>query len=234
MTETERAVILVIEDERNARALLLMTLKQQGYVCLHSATGTEGIEAALDREPALVLLDLALPDIDGVEVTRRIRERSAVPIIVVSARGQEEQKILALDSGANDYVTKPFSPGELLARIRVALRSSPDVSTVADTGALTVGDLSVDFDLRRVTVRGVDVFLTPTEYRLLGVMMRSAGRVLSNRQILRQVWGPRHDEQVGYLRIYMKKLRHKIEPEPANPKYLVNEPGVGYRLRMPE
>jgi two-component system KDP operon response regulator KdpE len=231
---TERAVVLIIEDEPNARTLLLMTLKQQGYVCLYSATGTEGVAAALDRDPAVVLLDLALPDLDGVEVTRRIRERSQVPIIVVSARGQEEQKILALDSGANDYLTKPFSPGELLARIRVSLRSTRTALTAADSGVLTVGDLSVDFDLRRVTVRGVDVSLTPTEYRLLGVMIRSAGRVLSNRQILRQVWGPRHDEQVGYLRIYMKKLRHKLEAEPAHPQYLVNEPGVGYRLRMPE
>jgi len=231
---TERAVILVIEDEPNARTLLLMALKREGYVCLHSATGLEGIAAAVDREPAVVLLDLVLPDLDGVEVTRRIREQSAVPIIVVSARGQEEQKILALDSGANDYLTKPFLAGELLARIRVALRNTRTVATTADTGVLTIGDLSVDFDLRRVTVRGVQVSVTPIEYRLLGVMMRSEGRVLSNRQILRQVWGPRHDEQVGYLRIYMKKLRHKIELEPAHPRYLVNEPGVGYRLRMPE
>jgi two-component system KDP operon response regulator KdpE len=231
---TERPVVLVIEDEPHARTLLLMTLKQEGYVCLHSVTGMEGVAAALERDPAVVLLDLILPDFDGVEVTRRIREQSTVPIIVVSARGQEEQKILALDSGANDYLTKPFSSGELLARIRVALRSRQTIAIGADTGLLTVGDLSVDFELRRVTVRGIDVFLTPTEYRLLGVMMRSAGRVLSNRQILRQVWGPRHDEEVGYLRIYMKKLRHKIEPEPARPRYLVNEPGVGYRLRVPD
>lgn len=230
---TEPAAILVIEDEPHARTLLQVTLKQAGYRCLHAINGATGIDAALGREPSVVLLDLGLPDIGGVEVTRRIRERSNVPIIVVSARGQEEDKIAALDEGANDYVTKPFVMGELLARIRVALRSSRTAEAPAETGAITVGGLSVDFDLRRVTVDGAEVYLTPTEYRLIGVMIRSAGRVLSHRQILRQVWGPLNDDQMGYLRVYMKKLRYKIEPEPAQPKYLVNEIGVGYRLRIP-
>ena len=230
---TESAVILVIEDEPHARAVLQVTLKQQGYVCIHAPTGAEGVAAALEREPSVVLLDLGLPDLDGVEVTRRIRERSAVPIIVVSARGQEEHKIEALDEGANDYITKPFVAGELLARIRVALRNTQTSEKSFDAGTVRIGDLSVNFDLRRVTIGGNEVHLTPIEYRLLGVMVRSSGRVLSNRQILRQVWGPRYDEQLGYLRVYMKKLRYKIEPEPARPKYLVNEPGVGYRLRLP-
>jgi two-component system KDP operon response regulator KdpE len=227
------AVVLVVEDEAHARAVLQVTLKQQGYVCLHAATGVEGVSVALEREPDVVLLDLGLPDIDGVEVTRRIRERSTVPIIVVSARGQEEHKIEALDEGADDYVMKPFVAGELLARIRVALRHGRASESASNSGTVRIGELAVDFDLRRVTVGNAEVYLTPTEYRLLTVMIRSSGRVLSNRQILRQVWGPRYDEQLGYLRVYMKKLRYKLEPDPSRPRYLVNEPGVGYRLRMP-
>jgi two-component system KDP operon response regulator KdpE len=225
--------ILVIEDEPHARTLLQVTLRQEGYRCLQATNGLDGVDAALSREPSVVLLDLGLPDLDGVEVTRRIRERSPVPIIVVSARGREEDKIAALDEGANDYVTKPFVAGELLARIRVALRSLRPAETASETGMITVGDLSVDFDTRRVTVGPREVHLTPTEYRLIGVLIRSAGRVLSHRQILRQVWGPHYDDQMGYLRVYMKKLRYKIEPEPAQPRYLINEIGVGYRLRIP-
>jgi two-component system, OmpR family, KDP operon response regulator KdpE len=164
---------------------------------------------------------------------RRGRGGGAVPIIVVSARVQEEDKVAALDEGANDYVTKPFVVGELLARIRVALRTTGQPAASPESGTMTVGDLAVDFDMRRVTVGGREVHLTPIEYRLIGVMIRSAGRVLSHGQILRQVWGPLYDDQMGYLRVYMKKLRYKIEPEPAQPKYLVNEIGVGYRLRVP-
>jgi two-component system KDP operon response regulator KdpE len=229
----ESATILVIEDDPHARTLLLFTLKQQGYCCLQASNGASGIAAAIEREPSLILLDLGLPDLDGREVTRRIRERSNVPIIVVSARGHEEDKVASLDEGANDYVTKPIQTGELLARIRVALRATGTMDKAPDAGIITIGDLSVDFDFRRVTVRGVEVHLTPTEYRLISVMVRSAGRVVSSRQILRQVWGTPYEDQMGYLRIYMKKLRHKIEAEPAQPKYLVNEPGVGYRLRVP-
>jgi two-component system KDP operon response regulator KdpE len=229
----ESATILVIEDDPHARTLLLFTLKQQGYCCLQASNGASGIAAAIEREPSLILLDLGLPDLDGREVTRRIRERSNVPIIVVSARGHEEDKVASLDEGANDYVTKPIQTGELLARIRVALRATGTMDKAPDAGIITIGDLSVDFDFRRVTVRGVEVHLTPTEYRLISVMVRSAGRVVSSRQILRQVWGTPYEDQMGYLRIYMKKLRHKIELEPAQPKYLVNEPGVGYRLRVP-
>jgi two-component system, OmpR family, KDP operon response regulator KdpE len=229
----ESTTILLIEDDPHARTLLLFTLKQQGYCCLQASNGVSGIAAAIEREPSLILLDLGLPDLDGREVTRRIRERSTVPIIVVSARGHEEDKVASLDEGANDYVTKPIMTGELLARIRVALRATGTTDKVPDAGTITIGDLSVDFDFRRVTVRGAEVHLTPTEYRLISVMVRSAGRVVSSRQILRQVWGTPYEDQMGYLRIYMKKLRHKIEAEPAQPKYLVNEPGVGYRLRVP-
>jgi two-component system KDP operon response regulator KdpE len=230
---SEPATILVIEDDPHARTLLLFILKQQGYRCLHASTGATGIAAAMEREPSLILLDLGLPDLDGREVTRRIRQESSVPIIVVSARGQEEDKVGSLDEGANDYVTKPIATGELLARIRVALRATRTMDKAPEAGVISIGDLSVDFDFRKVTVRGTEVHLTPTEYRLISVMVGSAGRVVSSRQILRQVWGTPYEDQMGYLRIYMKKLRHKIEVEPAQPKYLVNEPGVGYRLRDP-
>ncbi len=229
---SEAPAILLIEDEAHTRALLQVTICQAGYQFIHAATGAAGISATFDQEPSIVLLDLGLPDVDGLEVTRRIRERSRVPIIVVSARSQEAQKIAALDGGANDYIMKPFATGELLARIRVGLRSLAPARKLGDTGVLVVGDLAVDFDTRRVTVAGDEVKLTPIEYRLLVVMMRSNGRVLTHQQILRQVWGPRFVQQMNYLRVYMKKLRYKIEPEPARPKYLLNEPGIGYRLRM--
>jgi two-component system KDP operon response regulator KdpE len=233
MTMSEPASVLIIEDEPHMRTLLHVTLKQEGYRCIQATNGEEGVAQALKGGPNVILLDLGLPDVDGLDVTSRIREKSAVPIIVISARGQEEHKISALDTGANDYITKPFSTGELLARVRVALRSSPPPVEETETGTVRVGDLAIDFDMRRVTVGGAEVHLTPTEYRLLGLLMRSGGRVLTHRQILRQVWGPGYETQVQYLRVYMKKLRYKIESEPAQPKYLINEPGVGYRLRLP-
>jgi two-component system KDP operon response regulator KdpE len=227
-------MILVIDDEANTRTLMQVTLSQGGYHCTCATTGIAGVAAALDVAPGVVLLDLGLPDLDGVEVTRRIREVSPVPIIVVSARGQETDKVEALDSGANDYLTKPFGPAELLARIRVALRgSSTSRETVPTTGRIIVGDLVIDFDRRMASVAGVYVSLTPIEYRLLAVMMASPDRVLTHQRILRQVWGPRFAGELNYLRVYMTRLRHKIEPEPARPKYFVNEPGIGYRLRSP-
>jgi two-component system, OmpR family, KDP operon response regulator KdpE len=230
---SEPASVLIIEDEPHMRTLLHVTLKQEGYRCIQATNGEEGVSQALRGGPNVILLDLGLPDVDGLDVTTRIREKSTVPIIVISARGQEEHKISALDTGANDYITKPFSTGELLARVRVALRSSPPPLEETESGTIRVGDLVMDFDMRRVTVAGAEVHLTPTEYRLLGLLMRSGGRVLTHRQILRQVWGPGYEAQVQYLRVYMKKLRYKIESQPAQPKYLINEPGVGYRLRLP-
>jgi two-component system KDP operon response regulator KdpE len=227
--------ILVIDDEPHARALLQMTLGQEGYCCLRASSGLEGVRVAQTSEPQLVILDLGLPDLDGVEVARRIREHSAVPIIVVSASGQEIHKISALDVGANDYVTKPFSAGELLARVRVALRPvAAAAQGKAQTGTVTFGDLTVDFGARRVTRGGRLVCLTPTEYRLLSVMLRVPEQVLTHQQILRQVWGPRYASEMNYLRVYMKRLRLKIEPVPMRPKYLVNELGVGYRFRVPD
>jgi two-component system KDP operon response regulator KdpE len=225
--------ILVIEDEPHMRTLLQVTLRQQGYHCIHAANGLDGVMQTEKCSPRVVLLDLGLPDMDGVEVTTRIRGRSNVPIIVLSARGGDEDKISALDAGANDYITKPFSPGELLARIRAAIRNHVPPSDNAETGTVRVGELVVDFDMRRVTVADKEVRLTPTEYRLLGLMIRSPGRVLTHQQLLKEVWGPGHTSQLHYLRIYMKKLRYKIDAEPAQPRYLINEPGVGYRLKLP-
>jgi two-component system, OmpR family, KDP operon response regulator KdpE len=230
---TDGAAVLLIEDERQTSTLLQVTLGQHGYLCLHAATGAAGVNAALEQSPNVVLLDLGLPDLDGVEVTRRIRERSAVPIIILSARDRETDKISALDSGANDFVTKPFGAGELLARIRAALRNAPASADASGTGTATIGDLSMNFDLRRVTVAGREVCLTPLEYRLLALMVRSAGQVLTHEHILRSVWGSGHAGQLNYLRVYMKKLRHKIEREPARPRYIVSELGVGYRIRLP-
>jgi two-component system KDP operon response regulator KdpE len=227
-------VILVIEDEPQTRSLLQSTLVQGGYQCLHADTGGAGLAVAINYRPRLVLLDLGLPDLDGVEVTRRLREHDDTPIIVVSGRDQERDKVAALDEGANDYVTKPFMKGELLARIRVALRASTPQERPTVNRRLSAGDLMIDFDLRRVTVGRKEVHLTPTEFRLLSLMMRSAGRVLTHQSILRQVWGPPWASQLNYLRVYMKKLRHKIEVEPARPRYLLSEPGIGYRFCVPE
>jgi two-component system, OmpR family, KDP operon response regulator KdpE len=233
MTMREPVVILVIEDDPQARSLLQSTLTRGGYQCLHADTGAAGVAAAINHRPRLVLLDLGLPDLDGVEVTRKIREYEDTPIIVISARDREADKVAALDEGANDYLTKPFMPGELLARIRVALRM-PTQPGQPLGHRLTAGDLAVDFDHRRVTVGEKEVHLTPIEFRLLSLLMRSAGRVLTHRSILRQVWGPPCASQLNYLRVYMKKLRDKIEAEPAQPKYLLSEPGIGYRFRIPD
>jgi two-component system KDP operon response regulator KdpE len=230
---SDPAAILVIEDEPHTRVLLQVTLGQEGYQCLHASTGIAGVAAAVDQAPQVVLLDLGLPDLDGVEVTRRIREQSDVPVIVISARDKEADKIAALDGGANDYITKPFVAGELLARIRVALRYASRPHRTSESGKITIGDLSIDFDMRQVRMAGNDVHLTPIEYRLLSVMVLSADRVVSQQQLLQQVWGPRYAAHDNYLRVYMKKLRYKIEPEPARPRYLINVAGVGYRLRHP-
>ena len=225
--------ILVIDDEPHARALLQITLSQEGYCCLRAATGMEGIRTAQSSEPNLVILDLKLPDLSGVEVARRIREMSAVPIIVLSASGQERDKISALDGGANDYVTKPFVAGELLARVRVALRPAGRSDRGKESGVATFGDLTIDYDARRVRRAGGLIALTPTEYRLLTVLLSEPGRVLPHAQILRQVWGPRYASEMNYLRVYMKRLRLKIEVDPMRPTYLINELGVGYRFRVP-
>ena len=228
------SLILVIEDEPNTRRLMQVILSQNGYECVCAPDGVSGVAATFERDPDAVLLDLGLPDIDGVEVTRRIRERHQVPIIVVSARGREADKVQALDHGANDYVTKPFSEAELLARIRVATRPRRSKANLPpESGTLEAGDLRLDIDLRRLTVAGTLVHVTPTEFRLLATMLASPGRVFTHQQLLRCAWGASQTHDLNHLRVYMTRLRHKVEREPARPRYLVSEPGVGYRLNVP-
>lgn len=221
--------VVLIEDEAQIRRFLRVTLTGQGYRLYEVGTGADALVEVAQRQPDVVILDLGLPDMDGIEVIRRLREWSAVPIIVLSARGQERDKVAALDAGADDYISKPFSAGELLARLRVALRHAVGAAH-EDSAAFTVGELQVDLLRRHVTVGGVEVKLTPIEYRLLATLVRHAGRVVTHQQLLREVWGPSHDDQAHYVRVYMAHLRHKIEAEPARPRYLLTEPGVGYRL----
>jgi two-component system KDP operon response regulator KdpE len=222
-------LILVVEDDPPIRRFLRAALEAHGYRYREAGTGEEGIAMAATHVPDLVLLDLGLPDVSGFDVVRRLREWSQAPVLVLSARGQEEDKIRALDAGADDYVTKPFAMGELLARLRVALRHRAR-GEGDEAGAFEAGDLRVDLARRRVTVGGADVRLTPIEYRLLAELARHAGRVLTHEHLLREVWGPSHVRQHHYLRVYMAQLRQKIEKDPARPHLLITEPGVGYRI----
>jgi two-component system, OmpR family, KDP operon response regulator KdpE len=222
--------VVLIEDEPQIRRFLRATLTGQGYRLFETATGADGLVEVASRQPDVVVIDLGLPDMDGLEVIRRLREWTAVPIIVLSARGQERDKVTALDGGADDYVSKPFSAGELLARLRVALRHSAGASHEGDEAAFTVGELQVDLLRRHVTVGEAEVKLTPIEYKLLATLVRHAGKVVTHQQLLREVWGPTHEDQSHYVRVYMAHLRHKLEAEPARPRYLLTEPGIGYRL----
>jgi two-component system KDP operon response regulator KdpE len=224
-------IVLVIEDEAPIRKFLRTGLGSQGFQLVEAVAGKEGLAQAAKRAPDLVLLDLGLPDIDGFEVVKRLREWSTVPVLVLSARGQERDKVQALDAGADDYVTKPFSMGELLARMRVALRHRMRLRDGDGSSIVEVDGLRVDLERRQVTVSGKPVRLTPIEYRLLSMLARHAGRVLTHDVLLREVWGPGYTQQHHYLRVYMAQLRHKLEGEPARPRILITEPGVGYRLR---
>jgi two-component system KDP operon response regulator KdpE len=230
---TAETLLLAIEDEPQVVRFLRASLASHGFKLIDAPTGQQGLAAASASVPELILLDLGLPDMDGVEVCRRLREWCAAPIIVLSARGQERDKIEALDAGADDYVTKPFGIGELLARIRVALRHANRAAGGVEP-ELHVGGLSVDLAARRVVVGGVEVHLTPNEYGLLAELVKNAGKVVTQRQLLKAVWGPGAVGQSHYLRVYMAQLRHKLEAEPARPRYLITEPGVGYRLRTEE
>jgi two-component system, OmpR family, KDP operon response regulator KdpE len=221
-------VIVLIEDEAQIRRFLRATLTGHGYRLFEAATGADGLIEAASRQPDVVLLDLGLPDMDGLEVIRRLREWTTVPIIVLSARGQEADKVAALDIGADDYVSKPFGVDELLARLRVAIRHKAGVAR--EDAVFTSGDLRVDVGRRHVYVRDSEVKLTPTEYRLLTTLVRHAGRVLTHRQLLKEVWGPNQVEDAHYLRVFMTHLRRKIEQDPARPRHLLTEAGVGYRL----
>ena len=222
-------VVVLIEDEPQIRRFLRATLTGQGYRLFEVATGGDALVEVAQRQPDVVILDLGLPDMDGLEVIRRLREWSAVPIIVLSARGQERDKVGALDAGADDYVSKPFSASELLARLRVALRHAAGAAH-EDGAAFRLGELQVDLLRRQVSVAGTEVKLTPIEYKLLTTLVRHAGKVVTHQQLLREVWGPSHQDQAHYVRVYMAHLRHKLETEPARPRYLLTEPGVGYRL----
>jgi len=222
-----KPAVLVIDDEVQIRRLLRVTLEANGYRVLEAATGSDGIVEAAQRRPDAIVLDLGLPDLDGVTVLKRLREWSRVPVLILTVRDAEDEKVAALDSGADDYVTKPFSTVELLARLRVALRHA---QPQPENAVFRSGDLEVDLSSRRVTVRGKEVKLTPTEYSFLRLLVRNAGRVVTQRQILTEVWGPNAVEQTHYLRVYAAHLREKLEADPARPELILTEPGVGYRL----
>lgn len=224
--------ILVIEDEPQMQRFLRASLSGSGYQVLEAETAKDGLAQAASYNPDLVLLDLGLPDQDGLDVTQHLRAWATMPIIVISARHKEEDKIRTLDAGADDYLTKPFGVGELLARIRVALRHSAR----SDSGSsqFDMGDVHIDLVKRRVTKCDAKIHLTPIEFKLLTTLIKYEGRVITHRQLLKEVWGPNASEQTQYLRVYMGQLRHKLEDNPSRPRFLTTEPGVGYRLRSPE
>lgn len=222
-------LVLVVEDEPQMRKFIRASLTSHGYRLIEAELASEAVRLTTSHNPDLVLLDLGLPDGDGLELTRELRSWSRVPILVVSARGREEDKVEALDAGADDYLTKPFGVNELLARMRVALRHARNVETSAPV--LDFGDLKIDFARREVHTYGQLVHLTPIEFKLLALLASHAGKVLTHRHILKEVWGPAQASRTHYVRVHMAELRKKIEREPARPRWLVTEPGVGYRLR---
>lgn len=224
-------LVLVIEDEAPMRRFLRAALTGHDYRFVEAATAKEGLAQAASRNPDVILLDLGLPDTDGLEVVRQLREWTATPIIVLSARGREQDKVQALDLGADDYLTKPFGVEELLARIRVALRHSSLPPGAVPDPVFEMGELKVDLALRQVFRAGQQVHLTPTEYKLLVALVRHAGKLLTHRQLLQEVWGSNFITQTHYLRIYVMQLRQKIEPDPTRPHLLLTEPGVGYRFK---
>ena len=225
------ATVLLIEDERQMRRFLRVTLQSEKYCVLEAETANDGLSQAATRNPDIVLLDLGLPDMDGLEVIEKLREWSTVPVIVISAREQEGDKIKALDRGADDYLTKPFGAGELLARIRVALRHAAPKSNDQGEAVFVAEELKIDFLKRQVYCGTREIHLMPIEYRLLTVLVKNAGRVMTHGQILKEVWGPPYVEQTHYLRVFMNQLRKKIETDSARPHFLLNEPGIGYRFK---
>ncbi len=220
--------VLVVDDEQAIRRYLHASLNAHGYVVSEATSGQEAIAQAAADHPDLIILDLGLPDLDGLEVTRRLREWSQVPIIILSVREQESDKIAALDAGADDYLTKPFSTGELMARMRAAVRRQAHAS---GEPVYQLDQLNVDLSRRLVTLEGQEVALTPTEYDLLRLLVINAGKVLTHQQLLRQIWGGTYEDEMHLLRVNVSNLRRKIEPDPARPHYIVTEPGVGYRIR---
>lgn len=229
MTATP-ACVLLVEDELPIRRFLRPAVEAAGWRLIEAETGQSAILEASQSRPDVIILDLGLPDLDGIEVVRRVREWSAVPIIILSARGQEKDKIAALDVGADDYVQKPFGVGELIARVRVALRHAASRSQAPSDPTIVAGDIIIDLHRRVVTKAGSDVHLTPIEYKLLTAMARHSGMVMTHRQLLREVWGPGHAEDSTYLRMFVRQLRLKLETNPTQPKHLQTEVGVGYRF----
>lgn len=224
------ACILLIEDELPIRRFLRPAMEAAGWRLVEAETGQRGVLEASQCRPDVVILDLGLPDIDGIEVVRRIREWSALPVLILSARGQEQDKIAALDAGADDYMQKPFSVGELVARIRVALRRAAAQGQPSPEPRIVTGDIAIDLHRRTVVREGKDVHLTPLEYKLLTTLARHAGMVMTHRQLLREVWGPGHAEDSTYLRMFVRQLRQKLEKDPTQPKHLLTETGIGYRF----
>lgn len=229
MTTDHNPRILIVDDEVAIRRFLQISLAAQGYAIFEATHGQEAANAVVTQRPDLVILDIGLPDLHGVEVTQLLRKWTQLPIIILSVRDQERDKIAALDAGADDYLTKPFSVGELPARIRVALRRG---SNPGGEAIFTSGELCVDFTRRFITVGGREVQLTPTEYDLLRLLVTHAGRVLTHQQLLQKVWGTDYNGELHMLRVNISNLRRKLEPDPARPRYIITEPGVGYRLRM--
>jgi two-component system KDP operon response regulator KdpE len=223
-------LIVLIEDEPQIRRFLRAALSNHNYRLIEAESGQEGIRQILTHQPDLILLDLGLPDMDGLEVVRHVREWSSTPVVVLSARGQEQDKVNALDMGADDYLTKPFGVAELLARLRVAQRHAAQLEDGAETPIFSTGELHVDLVNQQVFINEREVHLTPIEYRLLVALVRNAGKVVTHRNLLREVWGPAYATESQYLRVFMGQLRRKLEEDPARPRYIRTEPGVGYRL----
>jgi len=228
MSDTGQRV-LVVDDEVSIRRYLRAALSAQGFTIYEAANGQEAMNAVVIQHPDIMILDLGLPDFDGIEVTRRLREWSEIPIIVLSVREAEQDKIAALDAGADDYLTKPFGTGELMARMRVVMRR---LAGKFDEPVLQVDDLKMDLSRRIVTVDENPISLTPTEYEILRLLLQNAGKVITHRQLLKHVWGTAYESEMHMLRVNISNLRRKIESDPARPHYLMTEPGVGYRIRM--
>jgi two-component system KDP operon response regulator KdpE len=222
--------VLVVDDEQAIRRFLHVALTSQGYEVFEASSGLEALSTAANYRPDIIIIDLGLPDIDGIDVTKLFRQVSKIPIIVLSVRGSENDKIAALDAGADDYLTKPFGVGELLARLRANLRRSTQPATDL---IFVNGDLSVDLEKRLVTVAGREVQLTPTEYDLLKMLVTHAGKVLTHNQLLREVWGTGYEQEFHILHVNVSNLRRKVEPDPSRPRFIITEPGVGYRLKTP-
>lgn len=224
-------IVLVIEDETPIRRFLKMALSDQGFQFREAKCGKEGLEKVVGERPDLVILDLGLPDMDGLALTKQLREWTKVPIIVLSARQNEKDKVEALDAGADDYLTKPFGMGELLARLRVAMRHSTRTITGTDENEVEFGNVRVNLAKREVFLDGVLTSLTRIEYKLLTTLIKHSGKVVTHNQLLKEVWGQQYYDESNYLRVYMAHLRRKLESDPAHPRFLITEPGVGYRLR---